>query len=209
MPTGYTCDVQSGKVTDFRDFALDCARAFGACITMRDEPTGTPIPDQFEVNTEHNDRAIKGAQESIESIRAMSDEDCEKEALTDFQQNVADYKERCKDREDQRMRYKRMLLEVDSWKPPTLDHKELKAFMRKQLVESIDFDCSGSNWDKHPERETGKEWRERERAAAQQSLERNIKHRDEEIKRVNTRNKWVADLRNSLDAADDNRQEPQ
>jgi hypothetical protein len=48
MPTGYTADVQNGTVTELRDFALSCARAFGACIMMRDDPPGTPIPDQFE-----------------------------------------------------------------------------------------------------------------------------------------------------------------
>lgn len=37
MPTGYTASVQEGKVTEFRDFAMECARAFGALVMMRDE----------------------------------------------------------------------------------------------------------------------------------------------------------------------------
>jgi hypothetical protein len=48
MPTGYTDCVRSGEVTEFADFAMKCARAFGACIEMRDEPSGTPIPEAFE-----------------------------------------------------------------------------------------------------------------------------------------------------------------
>ena len=35
MPTGYTAAVCSGEITEIKDFALSCARAFGALITMR------------------------------------------------------------------------------------------------------------------------------------------------------------------------------
>jgi hypothetical protein len=43
MPTGYTCDVQNGKVTELKDYLLDCSRGFGALIHMRDERMDTPI----------------------------------------------------------------------------------------------------------------------------------------------------------------------
>lgn len=45
MPTGYTAAIKYGIT--FKEFALDCARNFGACISMRDEPRETPIPDEF------------------------------------------------------------------------------------------------------------------------------------------------------------------
>ena len=38
MPTGYTTDIYNGKDVSFRDFALTCARQFGACIMQRDDP---------------------------------------------------------------------------------------------------------------------------------------------------------------------------
>jgi len=53
MPTGYTCQVQDGMITEFKEFALLCARNFGACITLRDEPLSPDIPE-FEVSTERN-----------------------------------------------------------------------------------------------------------------------------------------------------------
>ena len=37
MPTGYTADIYEGNDVSFRDFALKCARAFGACIEQRDD----------------------------------------------------------------------------------------------------------------------------------------------------------------------------
>ncbi len=207
MPTGYTHDVQTGKITEFRDFALSCAKAFGACITMRDESSGTVIPEKFEANTKYHDEVIRDALEAIDRISSMSDDDCEKEAFTDFQSNVAGHEKRAKGREEERLRYKRMLAQVDEWEPPSSDHTELKSFMRKQLTESIDWDCGGKDYDKYPDRETGKEWRDREFAAAERTLERQTKHRDEEIERVQTRNQWVAGLRASLDPALD-RQNP-
>ncbi len=196
MPTGYTHDVQTGKVTDFNEFALGCAKAFGACITMRDEPSDKPIPDEFDVDTEFYDERIAAALEGVDSISSMSDEDCEKEAFTDFQQNVTDFEKRAKENENERLRYKRMLAEVRAWTPPTEDHDSLKSFMEKQLLESIDWDCGHNG--KYPTRETGKEWRDREFAAAERTLEISTKSRDEEIERVGTRNQWIKDLRDSL-----------
>lgn len=40
MPTGYTADIKDGIT--FRDFALRCARAFGATIMQRDEDISIP-----------------------------------------------------------------------------------------------------------------------------------------------------------------------
>lgn len=38
MPTGYTADIKDG--IDFKTYAMNCARAFGACVMLRDEPGG-------------------------------------------------------------------------------------------------------------------------------------------------------------------------
>lgn len=48
MPTGYTYPVAEEKVDTLAEFALQCARAFGACVTMRDEPSNKPIPEEFK-----------------------------------------------------------------------------------------------------------------------------------------------------------------
>lgn len=40
MPTGYTDAIKDG--ISFNQFILSCARAFGALITMRDEPSSVP-----------------------------------------------------------------------------------------------------------------------------------------------------------------------
>lgn len=70
MATGYTHPVAEGTVTDFATFALDCARAFGALITIRDDPPGTPIPDEFTPST-WNAEAKEGAEARLAELMAL------------------------------------------------------------------------------------------------------------------------------------------
>ena len=56
MPTGYTAVIQDNLDISMKDFALVCARAFGACVMMRDEPFDTPIPEEFVPDTYHTDK---------------------------------------------------------------------------------------------------------------------------------------------------------
>ena len=88
MPTGYTHPVQEGKITELRDFALNCARAFGACVTMRDDPSDTPIPGKFEPSDYHI-KALKEAKEDLLVVRGLDDDECEHRAKADYENEVA------------------------------------------------------------------------------------------------------------------------
>ena len=48
MPIGYTSKLHDGD-QPFNEFIMSCARAFGALVTMRDDPNDAPIPE-FEVS---------------------------------------------------------------------------------------------------------------------------------------------------------------
>jgi len=48
MPTAYTSFVADNENFTFPEFAMLCAREFGALISMRDEPLDTPVPERFE-----------------------------------------------------------------------------------------------------------------------------------------------------------------
>lgn len=61
MPTGYTANIKNGIT--FEEFALDCARNFGALIIMRDEPKDAPIPEQFEASKHHEEATSKYLEE--------------------------------------------------------------------------------------------------------------------------------------------------
>ena len=43
MPSYYTADICNEKDISFQEFALKCARAFGAFVHMRDEPLNTTL----------------------------------------------------------------------------------------------------------------------------------------------------------------------
>ena len=51
MPTGFTCDIKDGIT--FERFALNCARAFGALINMRDDSLDAEIPDEIKPSDHH------------------------------------------------------------------------------------------------------------------------------------------------------------
>lgn len=197
MPTGYTADVQSGKVTDFSEFALDCARAFGACITMRDEPSGTPIPDAFTANTSYHDNALSAAREAMSEALDLTDGQCEERAEAEHTNAVAAHHERMAEKEQQRIRYQKMLEPAEAWVPPTEEHKKFKNFMVTQLRESIDFDC-GKSYYTHPDKLTGHQWRKNQIDKANRDIEYHTEERQKEIERVSNRNEWLRALRQSL-----------
>ena len=66
MPTGYTAAIKDG--IDFKTYAMNCARAFGACVMLRDEPGGGDrIPDAFEPSDYH----LKAAEKTRGELAAL------------------------------------------------------------------------------------------------------------------------------------------
>lgn len=70
MPTGYTNRIQNGEITEFKDFALACARAFGALISMRDDALDAPMPAEILPDTKYHDDHIAAATLEIDDSRA-------------------------------------------------------------------------------------------------------------------------------------------
>jgi len=74
MPTGYTDKINEGIT--FKTFALNCARAFGACVEFRDEGGGGEvIPEVFHPSDYHlkcQDKAIS----ELQMLNAMTPHHC-------------------------------------------------------------------------------------------------------------------------------------
>ena len=192
MPTGYTSDVQDGTITEFRVFAMKCARAMGATVTMRDEPHSAEIPEVFIPSAYYA--------EKIESIQAEIDRQV---ALTD-EEREAEYKAECKriaesemfrrgERSLYRERYEAMLEKVRSWNIPSPEHAGLKEFMVEQLTSSIEWDCKN-----YPSEPPKKETKSEALSRLLEDLNRAKKDYAEDIERVASRNKWLRELRESL-----------
>lgn len=194
MPTGYTSDVSSGKVVAFADFAMNCARAFGALVMMRDEPLDAEIPI-FEFSNYHKD-AEAVARVRLAEVAAWEPIDADAAAEEVYVSALSRSGQRLEENLAIAQRYQAMLEQVRVWTPPTLDHDGLKIFMREQLEESIKFDC-GYIPDK-PERLSGSAYKAQELAKADRDIAYHVEKNAEEVKRTNERNEWVRALRESL-----------
>jgi hypothetical protein len=198
MPTGYTAPIKDGIT--FKQFALQCARAFGACIMMRDEPSNAEIPDEFKPdNYAHN--AMLEAQKRMDKVKKMTDAQCAKESKKEYSQAAKYHNDKIKEDAELEVKYETMLAEVEKWTPPTPDHQGMKKFMREQITDSIKFDC-GSNY--HHERLaelrqlSANEWRQKEVEKCLEEIQRNARSQREENDRSAQRTAWVKNLRDSL-----------
>jgi hypothetical protein len=199
MPTGYTADVQSGKITELPDFAMQCARAFGALISLRDEPSNAPIPDEFKPSS-YNATKLEEAHAELVNLQAMTNEERRHAASETHKKAIASWDKYEAEKVAQRERYAAMLEKVDAWEPPGPDHFEMKKFMRDQLSESTRFDC-GESYSSRPEPQTADVWFSDAVAKATKDIAYHTKEHAMEVERANTRTKWVSDLRKSLETA--------
>lgn len=194
MPTGYTEQIYEGKEVSFPQFALRCARAFGALVEMRDQALDAAIPDAFAARTWHRDEHEKAVDRLTQALSWTTQEAAD-EALHDFEaaaDRVAESNAKSHTRWE---RYQRMLNEVYRWNPPSKDHEELKKFMIKQLTESMDHDCYIMEL---PVRLSGPAYRERAIQQAQKDIAFHRKYDEEEASRAKERAKWVHMLKESL-----------
>jgi len=197
MPTGYTAMLIEEREITFEDFALKCARAFGALVEMRDESLDAKIPEEFKVSEYHTvelNKAIK----KLNEFKTFSPDDYTKKAKEKFEQDIADYERRFEKNKLTRQRYSDMLIKVKDWKEPSADHEELKKFMIEQIESSIKFDVYDPD---KPVIMTGEEWVNKELSSITWNIEYHTKKHQEEVERVASRNRWVKQLRDSLSPA--------
>ena len=192
MPTGYTCDVENGKVATLEEFALTCARAFGACIMMKEDPQDKPIPDSFDPNVEYHDTAIASAEAVLDEIKKITPKKAERLAKKAYNDELKDYRKRREQREEENKRYQDMITLVRAWNPHQ-DCQSLKEFMIDQLEMSV------HDWSPDaPVLYRGQSYLLKREDRAKRDIEYHTKARLEEIGRTEKRNQWIANLRASL-----------
>lgn len=196
MPTGYTAMIEEDG--EFEDFILGCAKAFGACVMMRDESSDTPIPEKFEESTYEKEQYEKAILE-LEKYEKMSLEEAEKKSEEEYNKSIKDseyHLEKIDRKEDM---YKTMLEKVNLWNPPTPEHIGLKDFMIQQIDVSMD---NGSSKEYYSLEDiikyNGKQWLHEKIKMKKEDIEYYMKRWKEETKRNQDRNKWIKDLRESI-----------
>lgn len=202
MPTGYTAGVQDGKITSFSDFAMQCARAMGACITMRDDPHDVEIPEKFEPSLYRKEKIVEIKAE-IEEINRLSSDQIEIRAKKEYEDEVERIHSTLVETATSKARYTSMLHNVRAWTPPTSDHQGLKDFMIEQLESSLEHDCS--NMERYYAKQLDEltilnavEWRDDWLESLNKDLVYYTKEHEDEIKRTSDRTQWIKDLRESL-----------
>jgi len=203
MPTGYTAGVQDGTVTEFKDFALLCARMMGANIMMRDEPFDASIK-KYEPSPYYKE-SLEDTKEELERVKNMSEAECKEKAHSEIYDEIKRIKGYIEKSEVQRERYSSMLEKVREWIPPTTEHVRFKELMIEQLKDSMKFDCSNGNGEKRLEKlkteklPTGEEWRQEQIKRLEENVERYSKEYEQEVQRTNERNSWNEQLMKSLE----------
>jgi hypothetical protein len=203
MPTGYTAGIVDGRTRTFRQFAMLCMRAFGACIHLRDTNLSTKYTpakvDRYHLNE------IAVIEHSLAKLKKMSDQTLIKREKQLLQEEIDRYTKSIENTKKVVKRLLAMKKKVQDWTPPTSQHTEFKKFMLKQLNLTIDFDGRTSyavaelqrlnfqiaNLDPVAIRKAKEE-------QFKKDLKYHTKEYEEEVKRVAGRNKWVQDLLNSI-----------
>lgn len=195
MPTGYTADIKDGIT--FEQFALNCSRAFGALLPMRDLPSGAEIPERFEASPYHLDKLTE-ARNILRWYEGFSEEEARSGAANEYEQEEHNRKRRLRENQNVLECYEAMLRQANAWEPPTPDHGELKAFMIKQIEDSTKWDDSSEYLSKPTAQLSPTEWLEGKKAKALQDIEYHKAQWAAEVERTEQRNLWLKQLRDSL-----------
>jgi hypothetical protein len=196
MPTGYTAFITEREGVTFKDFAERCTRAFGSAVMQRDEPLDAPTRHR-EFSFYCVERLIK-AKSEFDRLRVMSFEEADKIALDEYNQAVDSDAKSNAAKDADREKYNAILIELLDWEAPTPDHADFRAFMYQQLTETIKYDCS--HYDFAPkEVATGEVWLTAKIKRVREDIEQAEKDIIEEAERVFKANKWLDDLRASLE----------
>lgn len=200
MPTGYTSKIHDGKEVTAKEFIMDCSRAFGALIMMRDAPMDTPIPERFEPSMYAKEKAVELKNE-LARVQSLSEQEAMSEMESAYRKRADAEFAYYNNQSILADRYKKLIEQVEKWNPPTDDHRELKEFCLKQLNESLSFDCL--RIDKPyvaPDKPILDKWLNERIDGLTQEIAYYEKSHREEVERTEKRNEWLKQLRDSLES---------
>ena len=199
MPTGYTAGIESGKITTGKEFLMLCARAFGACMEMRDEPLTVPIPKEFGVSPYYQYMVAETC-EKIAKLKMMPQEEILSEIEKEEREEAERYLRNRKVNQEQEDRYSKIVYEVKKWNPPSPEHAELKEFALNQIKISRNT-CDTDKWveSRIRPKKTPEEWLATKIADLEEDLIFYDAKWKEEVDRVKRNNEWLAKLWGSLE----------
>lgn len=140
MPTGYTASVQDGTITDVKDFAAACARAFGAFMHQREDSQDDCLQYPTAPHEGYYVEALEKTMRESEAWAKKSEEEKYAEWSDYYNEMVRKRIKALAEDKVRRARYESMIAQVQAIDvPEELDN--FKGFMLEQLESSIKFDC--------------------------------------------------------------------
>lgn len=204
MPTGYTSIIQESEETNsdklFRQFALQCARAFGALVSMRDDKWDAEIPDEI-VAGDYYKNGIAEHKKELAIARKRSMVEWEKLATEDYNRKYNYYKDEITKAANLRAKYQAILDKVRAYNPPTQDHLNYKNFMFEQIQGSLDFDCNTDYYNRefhNLTRTPAKEFKQKTIKNLEDSLKYDQEHYKKELEGCKKQTAWIKALKKSL-----------
>jgi hypothetical protein len=191
MPSGYTENIYYGKEVTFKDFALGCARAFGACVMQRDDPAN--VKPKIMPEESYHTEELKKLKKFEKPTKAQFD--------SYVKETIADYEKSIKEKNELKKRYSDILEKAKNWQPPTKEHEGLKKFMIEQLTDSSSFDCGVSFYESELASlyaMTYKDYVKKKLAEYNRSIEYHKEYEAKDLFNIKQRNKWIKDLYDSL-----------
>jgi len=192
----YSAPIADGTITKFPDYALLCARAFGALIALREAPASEPIPEELKPDTAYANHQIESGSARLLALCQLDLQAVEEAAQADFQQRYASWEEYDAHVLNREARYRAMRIQVEAWKPPTPEHENFKAFMLSELDHQM-----GSSPSPAPTRLSPAEWIKREFEQAASSVAYHLMDRVKTAVQTRENSAWIRVLRESLEAS--------
>lgn len=198
MPTSYTEKVGTGEVTDFAEYAMMCARNFGVCITLRDDPLSGDIPE-FRPDP-HYERRLAEARAKLAEWDSMTAEQREEKYKAECREIDEYTKNGLQKVNETRKRYEAMLEKAKAFASPTEEHKGFAKFIVEQLEQSIEFDCSTEFYDSMQDPPAFTDWVMQTQLRLTKALASASESLLEETEQCRKRNEWIANLRKAVKA---------
>lgn len=197
MGTGYTHKLMD-KGMEFNDFVLSCARAFGACVELRDSNIDK-APRKIE---SENDKYHKGelakAKKELAKFKALSKAGKDKWAEAEKAKSIKESSQYLVKQLDENSKLLEMKFKVDDWTPPTTEHEGLKDFMIQQIdISKNDISYAQKELAKVKTKSLAKYTKER-LSELKWSLNYHKKEIGKAKERDTERNEWLENLYKSL-----------
>lgn len=205
MPTGYTSRIIDGSITNFKEYAILCTRAFGAAMHERDDSFTTKAVKLREPSKYHMD-VLKGLEKEKMELEKISDKTLVDKRKADIMDDVKRYQDYITKAEKAKERLLAIRIEVEAWNPPTDEHQRYKEFMLEQLDVTIKSDGDSTYWEGELAKSSEKllesfdpaKERERKRLDYEEQFKYHTEAYEKEVKSCNAANEWLQSVYRTL-----------